>query len=159
MALIVRMVYRWKVKSVWLFTHIHIKSFFFKVESGSKWATEPHWLPAKNRILRLQIARAQQNWTIGDWKMAPWSDESQFLLQHSDGRIRIWCKQHKSMDPSCFVSTDQASSGVMVWGVFSWHILGPSVPIEHCWNTTAYRSIVVDHVHRFMTAVWLLPAG
>ncbi len=43
--------------------------------------------------------------------------------------------------------------GVMVWGIFSWHTLGPLVPIEYCLNTTAYLSIVSDHVHPFMTTV------
>ncbi len=58
------------------------------------------------------------------------------------------------MDPSCLVSTVQAGSGrVMVWGIFSWHTLGPLVPIEHRLNATAYRSIIADHVHPFMTTV------
>ncbi len=49
------------------------------------------------------------------------------------------------MDPSCLVSMVQADGGgVMVWGIFSWHTLGPLVPIEHCLNATAYRSIVAD---------------
>jgi len=78
-----------------------------------------------------------------------------FLLQHSDGRVRIWRKEHESMDPSCLVSTVQAGGGgVMVWGIFSWHTLGPLVPIEHSLNPTAYLSIVADHVHPFMTTVY-----
>ncbi len=44
--------------------------------------------------------------------------------------------------------------GVMVWGIFSWHALGPLAPIEHCLNATAYLSIVADHVHLFMTTVY-----
>ncbi len=58
------------------------------------------------------------------------------------------------MDPSCLVSTVQAGGGVMVGGIFSWHTLGPLVPIEHCLNATAYLSIVSDHVHPFMTTVY-----
>ncbi len=83
--------------------------------------------------------------------------ESRFLLRHSDGRVRIWRKEHESMDPSCLVSTIQA--GVMVWGIFSWHTLGPLVPIEHHLNATAYLSIVADHVHPFMTTVYLSSDG
>ncbi len=50
------------------------------------------------------------------------------------------------MDPSCLVSTVQAGGGgVMVWGIFSWHTLGPLVPIEHHLNATAYLNIVADH--------------
>ncbi len=37
---------------------------------------------------------------IDDWKNVNWSDESRFLLRHSDGRVRIWRKEHESMDPS-----------------------------------------------------------
>ncbi|KAF7645475.1 hypothetical protein LDENG_00204030 [Lucifuga dentata] len=80
-------------------------------------------LSAKNRKLRLQFTRAHQNWTIEDWKNIGWSDESQFLLRHSDARVRIWCKQHESMDPSCLVS---AGSGCWWWcngvgGIFLAH--------------------------------------
>ncbi len=48
---------------------------------------------------------------------------------------------------------------VAVWGIFSWHTLDPLVPIEHRLNTTAYRSIVADHVHPFMTTVYTSSDG
>jgi len=37
------------------------------------------------------------------------------------------------MNPSFLVTTVQAGGGgcVMVWGVFSWHTLGPLLPIGH----------------------------
>ncbi len=118
----------------------------------------PHRVPilsAKNRKRRLQFTQDHQNWTIEDCKNIAWPDESRFLLRHSDGRVRIWCKEHESMDPSCVVSMVQAGGGVvMVWGIFSWHTLGPLVSIEHRLNTTAYLSIVADHGHPFMTTVY-----
>ncbi len=124
----------------------------------------PHWVPllsAKNRKQRLQSTQAHQNWTIEDWKNVAWSDESRFLLRHSDGRVRIWHKEDESMDSSWLVSTVQAGGGggVMVWVMFSWHTLDPLVPIEHRLNTTAYLSIVADHVHPFMTTVYLSSDG
>ncbi len=67
-------------------------------------------LSAKNRKRRLQFAPAQ-NWTIEDLKNVAWSVESRFLLRHSDGRVRIWWKDHESMDLSCHVSTVQAAGG------------------------------------------------
>ncbi len=113
-------------------------------------------LSAKNRKRRLQFAQAHQNWTTEDWKNVAWSDESRFLPWHSDGRIRIWRKEHESMAPSCLVSTVQAGGGgvIMVWVIFSWHTLRPLVPIEHRLNPTDYPSIVADHVHPFMTTVY-----
>ncbi len=112
-------------------------------------------LSAKNRKRRLQFTQAHQNWTIEDWKNVACSDESRFLLRHSDGSVIIWCKEHESMDPSSLVLTVQAG-GVMVWGIFSWHTLGALVPIEHRLNATVYLSIVADHVHPFMTTVYHL---
>ncbi len=113
----------------------------------------PHRVPllsAKNRKRRLQFAQGDNR----RLENVAWSDESRFLLRHSDVRVRIWRKEHESMDPSCLVSTVQAGgSGVMVWGIFSWHTLGPLVPIEHRLNAAAYPSIVADHVHPFMTTV------
>ncbi len=95
----------------------------------------PHRVPflsAKNRKQRLQFSQAHQNWTIEDWKNVAWSDESRFLLRHSDVRVRIRCKEHESMDPSCLVSTVQAGGGVvMAWGIFSWHTLRIWV-FEYC---------------------------
>ncbi len=74
----------------------------------------PHRVPllsAKNRTRRLQFTLA-------------WSDESWFLLRHSDVSVRIWRKENESIDPSCLVSTVQAAGGgVMVWGIFYWHTL------------------------------------
>ncbi len=150
----------WQIK--WIKRKIFCDYFFKKLS-----CRRPHRVPllsAKNRTRRLQFTQTQQNWTIEDCKNVAWSDESWFLLQHSDGSIRIWCKEHESMDPCCLVSMVQAGGGgVMVWGVFSWHTLGPLAPIEHCLNTTVYLSIVADHVHPFMTTVYhllmLLPAG
>ncbi len=43
-------------------------------------------LSAKNRKRRIQFTQVHQNWTIEDWKNVAWSEESRFLLRHSDGR-------------------------------------------------------------------------
>ncbi len=83
--------------------------------SSSRRAHRVPLLSAKNRKRRIQFTQAHQNWTIDDWKNVAWSDESLFLLRHSDGKVRIWRKEHESMDPSCLVSTVQAGGGgVMV---------------------------------------------
>ncbi len=69
----------------------------------------PHRVPllsAKNRKRRRQLAHALQNWTIEDWKNVAWSDESRFLLRHSDGGVRIWHKEHErelTSHPECWI--------------------------------------------------------
>jgi len=43
------------------------------------------------------------------------------------------------MDPACLVTTVQAGGGgLMVWGMFSWHTLGPLVLIGHRLNATVH---------------------
>ncbi len=122
-------------------------------------------LSAKNRKRRIQFTKAHQNWTKEDWKNIAWSDESRFLLRHSNGGVRIWCKEHESMDPSCLVSN---SLGWWWWcngvgDIFLAH-LGPlstnwasfkchSLP-EYCWWTC---SSLYDY--SVLIFWWLLPAG
>ncbi len=68
-----------------------------QMDSSSR---RPHRVPLrsdKNRTRRIQFTQDHQNWTIEDWKNVAWSDESRFLLRHSD-RVRIWRKEHESMD-------------------------------------------------------------
>nr|KAF6387327.1 hypothetical protein mMyoMyo1_007836 [Myotis myotis] len=80
-----------------------------------------------------------------------WSDESRFQLHHSDGRVRIWRKQHESMHPTCMSTALQAGGGsVMVWGMFSWHDLGPLIRVEQHLKSTTYLSIVAVQVHPIM---------
>jgi len=63
------------------------------------------------------------------------------VLRHSDGRVRIWRGQNENMHSSCLVTTVQAGGGgVMVWGMFSWHTLGPLVPIGNHLNATVLKA-------------------
>ncbi len=128
-----------------------------QMDSSSRRPHRVLLLSDKNSTRRIQFTQTHQNWTIEDCRNVAWSDESWFLLRYSDDCVRIWCKDHESMDLSFLVSTVQAGAagGVMVrgGGVYSWHAL---IPIEHRLNTTVYLSIVGDHVHLFMTTVYHL---
>uniref|UniRef100_A0A3Q2PSX3 Mitochondrial ribosomal protein L58 n=1 Tax=Fundulus heteroclitus TaxID=8078 RepID=A0A3Q2PSX3_FUNHE len=118
----------------------------------------PHRVPvlsAKSRKLRLEFAEAHQKWTVTDWKNVAWSSGTRFQLQHSCGRVKIWHEQQESLDPSSPGSPAPAGGGgVTVWGIFSWHKLGPLVPIERCLSATDYLGLLGDHVHPFMSTVY-----
>nr|KAF6324824.1 hypothetical protein mMyoMyo1_008290 [Myotis myotis] len=48
-------------------------------------------------------------------------------------------------------TTLQAGGGsVMVWGMFSWHDLGPLIRVGQRLNSTTYLSIIADQVHPIM---------
>ncbi len=59
----------------------------------------PHRVPlmsAKNSTRRIQFTQTHQNQTIEDWKNIAWSDESRFLLQHSDVGSEFGVKNMKA---------------------------------------------------------------
>ncbi len=59
----------------------------------------PHRVPllsVKNRKRRIQFTQDHQNWTIEDWKNVTWSDESRFLLRHSDVGSEFGVKNMKA---------------------------------------------------------------
>lgn len=77
-------------------------------------------LSLKNRRRRLQFTQAHQK----TGKNVDWCDESRFLLQRLDGRVKIRGKQHKSMNPSYLVSKVWGGGGgVIVCQIFSWYTL------------------------------------
>lgn len=69
-------------------------------------------------------------------------------------QVRRWHKQPESMNPFCLISAVQAGDGgVMVWVMYSWLTLRPSVPAEYSLSVAYYLSIAADYVHSFMSTV------
>lgn len=83
-----------------------------------------------NKKAKLQWTKSA-NWTTDHWKNIDCSDNSRFLLHHANGRVRIWRKQHGSLDPSSQITS------------------------LNCWHL----SIMADQVHPFMEAVNLMAEG
>lgn len=54
----------------------------------------------------------------------------------------------------CVISTLQADAGdIIMWRLFSWHILDPVGPNGHYLSTTAYLSILADLIYAFVTTI------
>lgn len=88
------------------------------------------------------------NWTFEDLKNVAWSDESQFLLRHTDISVRIGANL-MIYEPNLWCVIPVNSPGWWSWcnGVFFWHTLGCSKQNNHCLNATAYLSVFADHLH------------
>ncbi|GBL99777.1 hypothetical protein AVEN_162794-1 [Araneus ventricosus] len=52
-----------------------------------------------HRQLRQQWARERRDWTMNEWERVVWSDKSQFLIHHIDGRVRVRHLQANSCSP------------------------------------------------------------
>lgn len=59
------------------------------------------------------------------------------MVESEFGNMKITWKH--TLDLSRLASTVQAAAGIMLWGIFSWHTLGPLVPTKHLSNTTGYQ--------------------
>lgn len=46
------------------------------------------------RKRRLLWTKEPKNWLLEDFETVAWSKESRLVLNHADGKIRIWRKQH-----------------------------------------------------------------
>ena len=116
------------------------------------------WAPllsAKNRKLRLQWAQAQKNWTVEDWKNVAWSDESRFLLRHTDGRVRFGTNSmNHGPNLPCVNSPGWCRWCNGVGNAFLAHFGPVNTNQSSSLNATAYLSIVADHVHPFMATMY-----
>ncbi|GFV99621.1 transposable element Tcb1 transposase [Trichonephila clavipes] len=127
-----------------------------------------------HRQLRLRWAQEHHNWSMDQFAIqspspdkrgvkamvtvVAWSDESQFVIHHADGRVRIRRLPGEQLLPQCTVGHTQAGGGgILLWGTFSWASLGPVVVVEQTMNTTGYLNIIADQLHPYMVSVF--PAG
>lgn len=72
-------------------------------------------LTDKQKKARLNFAKEHKDWTVEQWKMVMFTDESPYELFHPPNRQndRIWASQASSIEPSPSVKHPES---VMVWG-------------------------------------------
>lgn len=115
--------------------------------------------------LRVPLLSAENRKVSYDSLGSPKLDNSRVEKQCLVWRIwvRIWRKNHKSMDPSFPVSPVQTAAGVMGWGDVFLAVFGLLRTNWGCFTTSAYLRLAAGHVHPSMTTVshllMILPAG
>ncbi|KAI4885477.1 hypothetical protein NFI96_007017 [Prochilodus magdalenae] len=105
---------------------------------------------------RLQFSRQYRNWTTEDWQRVAFSGESRFLLHRTESSWGVRRETSEDEHPAATAGGTHAGGGgtVMVWGMFSWHSLGPLIRVEDTLSRAGYESILADHVHPYMLTVF-----
>lgn len=123
-------------------------------------AAKKPFISKKNITKRLEFARRHLNWTEEDWAKVLWTDESKFNLCHSDGIRYVRRPVNKRYDPRYTIGTVKfGGGGIMVWGGFSKHGLGPLHRIEGIMDAIKYRNILTEvmlpYSREHMPADWV----
>ncbi|GBO34810.1 Transposable element Tc1 transposase [Araneus ventricosus] len=100
------------------------------------------------------------NIETGPWMSVSWSDESRFLINHVDGRVRVRRLPGEQLLPSGTAGHTQAcGGGIMLWGEFSWAALGSVVVVEQTMKAANYLNIIADQLHLYMAFVFPIRNG
>ena len=73
-----------------------------------------------HRCERVRWCRLLRGWTFQNWRRIWFSDESRFLLQKRDDRIRVYRRRNERFSSSCVQEVDSfGGSNVMMWAAIS----------------------------------------
>ena len=95
---------------------------------------------------RLEWAHAHENWTARQWRRVLFSDESTFTQFQRGHQGMVWREPGEELNPDCIAVTVKHSPSKMFWGCFSWHGLGPIVPINGSVTGQTHAKIINDYV-------------
>lgn len=108
-------------------------------------------LTAQHKKRRLAFAKAHRTWTVDDWKMVIFSDETKFNLLNSDGKEYYWTKTPGILSRDAVKQTKKYGGGkVLVWGCMSWEGVGFFSTIKGTMNSELYQSILEDQLKQTM---------
>lgn len=87
------------------------------------------------RKARLEWCLAHAHWTLEDWKLVIWLDETAVVLLHRRGGYRVWRLLEERMVRSCIRERWKGYTEFMFWGSFSYDKKGPC----HVWKPETAR--------------------
>jgi transposase len=95
---------------------------------------------------RLEWCRKHRRWSYPEWRRIVFTDESRFCMNRPDGGERVWRRSNEKYHNSCITPTVKfGGGGVMFWGCFSWHGVGPLVRIDGTMDSDAYVDTLANH--------------
>ncbi|GFX01694.1 HTH_Tnp_Tc3_2 domain-containing protein [Trichonephila clavipes] len=74
-------------------------------------------LTPEHRQLHLQWCQSRSMWNVTDWQKVVFSDESRFVLETDDNRVRVWRRPgERENSPHSVLRHTARTASVMVWG-------------------------------------------
>ena len=100
-------------------------------------------LTLEHRRRRREWGRRQRVWDLRQWRHYIFSDESQFSLYHSDGRVRVRRRQGERLIDVCVQPNDgNRGPSVMVWGAIHHGGRNELVMVDGAINRNRYIQIL-----------------
>ena len=100
-----------------------------------------------NRRKRLESAKNYREKSLGFWNKVFWSDESEFSLFRSDGKVVVWRLPKKEFGPECTIPTVKHGGGnVKCWGCFSSSGVDSLIFIDGNMTGESYREILENNL-------------
>ena len=107
-------------------------------------------LTSLHRRERVRWCNRLRDWTFRNWRIIWFSDESRFLLQQRDGRIRVHRCWNEPFSSSCVPEVDSFGGGsVMMWAAISNDRKPDLVHVPGILTAVRYIGEIIqpDHMH------------
>ena len=95
-------------------------------------------LSQKNVKARLEWAKAHVDWTIDDWKLAVWSDETKIARFGSDGKRYCWKRESESAKPK------HGGGNIKLWSCVTYYGVGCVTKIDNILDKELYLQILQE---------------
>jgi transposase len=101
------------------------------------------FLSKRHRRERLDWAISHQDWTVEDWKVVVWSDETKINRLGSDGRKWVWKLPGETLNDRLVEGTLKFGGGsLMMWGCMAWEGVGNACKIDGKMDADLYVQIL-----------------
>src|SRR5271156_374847 len=101
------------------------------------------FLSKRHRKARMDFALAHQHWTVEDWKVVVWSDETKINRLGSDGRKWVWKLPGETLNDRLVEGTLKFGGGSLtMWGCMAWEGVGDACKIDGKMDADLYVQIL-----------------